>query len=209
MKKITLQGVEISFDTVHEQLRLAEQYLNESALHTIGTITPRLLSAAKNEESVRRMTEEYDIAVIGDGKLLRRADAENTLRMREIRGFDFFQEMLAMLIRNKHTVFLLSDTRERLGAFRSYLSEKYEKLTILGEYALTDRLDDTDAAVNEINAAMPDVILSIIDSPEQEEFLFSHRHMLGARLWYGIGDFEKLHKKIGKSSSFFKRFVVD
>lgn len=209
MKRITLREVSVSYDTVHEQLRMVEQFLNEEALHTIGTITSRLLTCARNDEIVRKMTEAYDIAVLGEGKLLRGSGIDSAQRIREIRSFDFYEEVLMLLSRRKSTIFLLSDTVERLSAFKSCLGEMHEKMTILGDAALTEHIDDADGIVNEINAAMPDIVLSVISSPEQEYFLFSHRHMIGARLWYSIGDFEKLHKKIGKSSSFFKRFVVD
>lgn len=209
MERITLQGISVSYDTVHEQLRMVEQYLGENMLHTIGTITTRLLTCAQNDETVRKMTEGYDIAVIGEGRLLRRTGIDSAQRIREIHGFDFYNEILILLSRRRDTVFLLSDTRERLSAYKSYLEAFHEKMVILGEAALTDHIDDADGIVNEINAFMPDIVLSVISSPEQEHFLFSHRHMIGAKVWYSVGEFEKLHKKIGKSSSFFKRFVVD
>ncbi len=209
MKRITLQGISVSYDTVHEQLRMVEQFLGEDMLHTIGTITSRLLGCARNDETVQKMTEAYDIAVIGEGRLLRGSGIDSAQRIREVRGFDFYKELLTQLSRRGNTVFLLSDTGERLSAYKAYLGQIHEKMTIFGEAALTDHIDDADGIVNEINASMPDIVLSVISSPEQEHFLFSHRHMIGARIWYSVGDFEKLHKKIGKSSSFFKRFVVD
>ena len=209
MNKITIRGIRVSYDTVHEQLKRAEHFLEEDGLHTIGTITPRLLAAARSDEAVRKMTEAYDIAVVGEGKLLRGTGADSASRIREIHGFDFFLEFLSGLSRRKNTVFLLSDTRGRLEDFKAILKELDKDPVLLGEGALADHIDDSDAIVNEINAISPDIVLSVIGSPEQEQFLFYHRHMLGTKLWYSVGDFEKLHKKMRKSSSFFKRFVVD
>ena len=166
MKRITLREVSVSYDTVHEQLRMVEQFLNEEALHTIGTITSRLLTCARNDEIVRKMTEAYDIAVLGEGKLLRGSGIDSAQRIREIRSFDFYEEVLMLLSRRKSTIFLLSDTVERLSAFKSCLGEMHEKMTILGDAALTEHIDDADGIVNEINAAMPDIVLSVISSPE-------------------------------------------
>ena len=42
--------------------------------------------------------------------------------------------------------------------------------------------------VNEINSAAPDVIISVMPTPQQEEFLVVNRSRLMAKLWYGLGE---------------------
>lgn len=44
--------------------------------------------------------------------------------------------------------------------------------------------------VNEINALTPDMILSVLPSPDQEHFLMENCEKLSAGLWYGIGSWD-------------------
>ena len=72
--------------------------------------------------------------------------------------------------------------------------------------ALDECSGATDAVINEINALAPDVVLSIISSPQQEHFLMENREKISAELWYGLGKIElgkkrsrlalKIHKLI-------------
>lgn len=208
-KKLEIEGIEIIFDTAYEEVREAFSFLEEPGLHVIGTVTKRLLYAAKNDSSLKEAIRRYDMLVPGEVKLLRMAGVDSAQLMKEVRSFEFFTGMLERLVREKTSVFLLSDTAEKLELLKGFLTRDYGKLLILGEYALAWAFGDQDKAVNEINAAAPDVILSAVDPPEQEMFLLGRSHMMMTRLWYGIGDFEKLHKELTKSPSFFRRFVVD
>ena len=45
-----------------------------------------------------------------------------------------------------------------------------------------------------MNATTPDVIISVLPSPMQEQFLADHREKMNANIWYGIGG-TPLHKK--------------
>jgi N-acetylglucosaminyldiphosphoundecaprenol N-acetyl-beta-D-mannosaminyltransferase len=71
---------------------------------------------------------------------------------------------------------------------KEILAEGYEKLQIVGEYSIEEYPDDPDRLINEINSAAPDVVLSVMPTPDQEEFLSQNRSKLLAKLWYGLGD---------------------
>lgn len=55
----------------------------------------------------------------------------------------------------------------------------------------------TDAMVNEINALTPDMILSVLPSPDQEHFLMENCEKLSAGLWYGIGSWDFTKRRQG------------
>lgn len=205
IQKLTVQGLEVTYGTVYEDIRRADSFMNENVLHTIGTITSAQLALAGKDETVCAYIRQLDIAVIGEPEILRAGGVDSSQRLREIRNHDFFREFMARLMRFTKTVYLLSADREVLTHFKAFLSEEYEQLAVVGEAALEESIDDPDAIVNNINAAGPEVVLSVLPSPEAEYFLAEHGRKLGARLWYGIGDFEKMHKKVGFFTSFFRR----
>ncbi len=86
------------------------------------------------------------------------------------------------------TVYLLGETREQLSLLEEFLNEGYQGLQALGSYALSECEGDFDKAINEVNIAAPDIILSVIPTPAQEYFLKDHKEKLNAKVWYGLGD---------------------
>ena len=46
---------------------------------------------------------------------------------------------------------------------------------------------DLDTIVNEMNGSTPDLVISALDSPMEEEFILSYRDKIGTSVWYGIG----------------------
>ena len=57
--------------------------------------------------------------------------------------------------------------------FTQELREEYPKLVLAGAAATENCVGDLEGVINEMNAATPDVIISIIPSPGQEHFLWN------------------------------------
>ena len=52
------------------------------------------------------------------------------------------------LIRNKKTVYLLGQTADAVERLYSFLQDEYEKVKIVGQYAMETCIGDLDAVVN-------------------------------------------------------------
>ena len=59
-------------------------------------------------------------------------------------------------------------------------------MAIAGSYVADNSSGDPEVIVNEINSVMPDVVLSMMDQPFQEEFLYEQKPKIGAKLWFGL-----------------------
>ena len=208
MLKVTIQGISLYTGPAYEAAAIAESFLEENMLHVIGEITNRAMTAARTDETVKRHLEQMDLAVFGEVGLLRAADADTPMLVQEVKSRAFFHAFFESLEKNGRLLYLLSDSREKLEMLRSYLDETFPQLPRIGEGVLEEQIDDEDQIVNEINAAAPDIVLSVIGSPAAEHFFEEQSRKLGIRLWYEIGDFEKMYKKIHQSSSFFRRFAL-
>lgn len=58
-----------------------------------------------------------------------------------------------------------------------------------------------DSVVNELNGTTPDIVISALDSPMEEEFILEHKDKIGAGVWYGIGASYKTvhgHRGVGE-----------
>ncbi len=208
MLRVTIQGITFYTGPAYEAVAIAESFLQENMLHVIGTITTKNIAAMRRDEIVRRHLEHLDLSVFGEIGALRAADADTPSLMQEVRNRTFFHSFLESLEKNHRKLYLLSDDREKLEHLKRDLEETAPRLPCIGEYVLEEQVADADIIVNEINGAAPDVVLSVIDSPGAEHFFATQSRKLGVRLWYEIGEFEKMYKKNHQSSSFFRRFAL-
>ena len=151
---------------------------------------------ADSDDTVRAALDFVEHTVIAEAGILDAVGAGSYQRRHEIEHHDFFYELMKRIERNHKTMFVIGDSMERVEQMCELISDRYPKCEIVGMEALDECTGATDAVVNEMNAVAPDVILSIIPSPQQEHFLMENREKISAELWYGIGKIE-----LGKARS--------
>ena len=188
LKKLDILGLELDNYTVREAMMKVEVYLNNDVMNTIETISMGMIEKAGNHEMMHNCLQELDLAVIGEKEILSAAGVNSVQRTKETVDNDFFHEFMKRIIRNRKTVYLLGEKREDTTYLLSFLAEEYEKLQIVGQYAMEDCPGDLDAVVNAINVEAPAVIFSVLPSPYQEQFLVDNKGKLNAKVWYGLGE---------------------
>ena len=188
LKKMDILGIQVDNYTVHEAMQKVEVYLNNTVMNRVETISTHMIEEAGKNETVKECIGDLDLAIIGETQILRAAGITSSQRLKETEEHTFFEEFMKRIIRNHKKVYLLSETPEQMEHLKDFLETSYERLQIVGTYVLMECTGDNDNIVNSINAEAPDIILSVIPSPVQEEFLMANRNKFGAKLWYGLGD---------------------
>ncbi len=188
MRHMQVLGVELQDYTVREAMRKTDAFLRENKVSTIAYITTRGLMAAEESEDLKLFLSNIDLTVAADSDILRAAGIANRNRVKEIENDEFMEEFLKKLIRGKKKVYLLTGTGEQLTALEECLRSYQQNLRIIGRYSLDALEKEEDWLINEMNAQMPDVVISNIDSPQRESF-FENNHMkMNAHIWLMLKD---------------------
>jgi N-acetylglucosaminyldiphosphoundecaprenol N-acetyl-beta-D-mannosaminyltransferase len=189
-KEIQLLGMTFSNYSLREELMIAQEAIKDERLHLFLTVSMQSLLQLNSSESekVRGCVEQADLVVVEDPEILSVAGITASQRIHEAQEHLFCGELLKRLVRGQQQVFLLASSNDALEKIKEMLHERYEKMKIVGQYSIEDYPDDLDRMINEINSAAPDVVLSVMPTPDQEEFLAENRSKILAKLWYGLGD---------------------
>ncbi len=190
IKKIDIMGILLDDYTVREALHQIESFSDDNVLRSIESISMQMLMEAEQDEELRNAISSLDLAIVGQKEILEVAGVGTMQRIKETEENDFFYEFLKRLERNHKRLFLLGETEEKNNRIKEKLIEQYSQLSIVGEYALENCIGDQAAVINEMNAATPDLVLSVLPSPTQEHFFWEHKDKINARIWYGVGDVE-------------------
>lgn len=207
IKKIEILGMELDNYTVREAMLQIEVYLNNEVMNTLETVSMEMLMKAQNDGVLKECIESLDLAIIGEKEILKAAGVISAQRIRETEENEFFKEFMKRIVRNKKTTYLLGDTKIKIEELQVFLTENYPKLNISGSYALEECTGDSDNIINEINIAEPDVIFSVLNTPEQEYFLKDNAGKLNAKIWYGLGQNYARKKGVSEVADFAKKLI--
>ena len=196
IKTIDFAGIVLDNYSVRETIMNVEKNMSDQGFHTIEEVNMDTLMQAETDEVIKEALQIVEHTVIAEAGILDAVGAGSYQRRHEIEHHDFFYELMKRIERNHKTMFVIGDSMERVEQMCELISDRYPKCEIVGREALDECIGATDAVVNEMNAVAPDVILSIIPSPQQEHFLMENREKISAELWYGIGKIE-----LGKARS--------
>ncbi len=197
IKTINVAGIELDNYTVRETIMSVEKEMSDKGFHTIEEVNMDTLMMAETDAVIRNALETVEHTVIAEKGILAAVGEGTYQRIHEIEHHDFFYEMMKRIERSRKTLFLIGDTTENTGQMYDRIRELYPKCEIIGTAALEECRMATDSIVNEINSLAPDVILSVLKSPEQEHFLMENREKLSAGLWYGT-DIMEMEKPRGR-----------
>jgi N-acetylglucosaminyldiphosphoundecaprenol N-acetyl-beta-D-mannosaminyltransferase len=196
-KKIDILGLQLDNYTVREAIHQVEIYLENQELNTIEKVSAQMLIDSEHDPVLREAIASLDLAVIGDKEILQVVGIDTMQRIKETEEDDFFFEFFRRMERNKKTLFLLSETEDKLKENKERLLESFPRLIFAGSYALENCVGNQDAVINDMNATTPDVIISILPSPMQEHFFMEHKEKIGANIWYGMGSLDGIKKRHG------------
>lgn len=188
-KKINILDICVDNYSVRESLLRLDTYIGSTVLNIIETVTMEKLVSAGEHPKIKECLEQADLCIIGEREILSETGNDTAQRVREVIGQDFLQELLRRMARSKKRVFLLTVTQAEAEEMQAAFRELAPKFTAAGCCAVEACGGDMEAVVNEINGGTPDVVISGLPTPMEEEFVQQHKDKIGARIWYGVGAF--------------------
>ncbi len=217
MRKIKILGLELRDYSLKEELRMVGQFLNNARLDTICFLSTDILLNAGEDENLKLWLESMDLTIPVSAEILHAAGITTRGRIKEVENSSFYKEFFKRLSNEKRTVFILAETENALNASVEILQMNAKDMVIVGTYAFENLSGDADAIINDINQLAPDVVLSRLSSPKQEQFVYENKNKINAKIWVALKDtfipkesakglkFEKLSKLIEKT--IFRRMV--
>ena len=187
-KKIDILGICVDNYTVRESLLRLDTFLGSTSLNIIETVTMEQMIASGECAVIKDCLKHVDLSIVGECEILTETGNATAQRMREIREQDFLRELLKRTVRGQKRVFLIAMTNLQVEQMQEYFSGLASRFQAVGSFALEESAEDMDNIVNEINGATPDIVISALTSPVEEEFILTHKDKIGTSVWYGIRD---------------------
>mgnify|MGYP000025719275 CR=1 FL=1 len=186
-KKINILDICVDNYSVRESLLRLDTFMSNTVLNIIETVTMEKLVSAGEYPVIKECLEQADLCIIGEREILSETGNDTAQRVREVCGQDFLRELLKRVVRSKKRVFLLAMTKAETEDMQETFREFVPRFAAAASCAIEECSSDMEAIVNEINGATPDVVISGLPTPLEEEFIQMHKDKIGAGVWYGAG----------------------
>lgn len=215
MKKVSVLGIHLWDVSVRESIRTMGHYFVNHKINVIYFLTTEALLEASANDEMRNYIESMDMTIPMTTDILSAAKVTNRYRIKEVENRQFSKEMLEKLEREQATIFLLSETKEQMEELHLKLSSR-KRLRIVKSVVMEELTGGFDQAINEINQESPQVLISQLEMPRQEQFIYENRKRVNIKIWIAFpsGFTEKSEESVkqGKlrtlvARTLFKRIV--
>ena len=188
IKKISLMGLELDDYSFPEAIKIIESFLADTVLSVVLAVDMERLLRAGEDPAVKEIISEADYTVITDKAIPEAVPGSSgSARVSELEERAFLTAFLNHMYREDRTFYLVGASEQITNRMRDALQKSYSYIRIVGESAVHEDFSDAENCVNAINILVPDVILSSLDTPQEEYFLKKYGTQICARIWYGAG----------------------
>ena len=196
MRKMEVLGIPMKDLTIRESMKKVEQFFADEKVSTIALITMKGLIKAQDSSEIKEWMSSLDMTVAVDVDILHAADINYRSRIHDVENNVFISEFLKKLVRQRKTVYLMSQTEESLKKLEGDLLSCEEGLRIVGKAVVDDLEHDDDLVIIDMNMKTPSVLISNLESPKREQFLKENNMKMNVRIWMMLRADKDLQTKV-------------
>ena len=130
--KINVLDIEIDNCTAKEAMKKAVEYLASEPVNTIDLLTVDALMRQEEAAERRKIFDQLDLVLAGDGMILEAAGIESRKYLQETENQVFLRMFLRYLHKNHRRIYLLVESEEDGQELYDYLERAYGGIEIVG-----------------------------------------------------------------------------
>lgn len=182
--KTSIMGVEVDLISLANLQSVTNEYLSNDRLNIYFLLTSELMREAENNETYRNCLQQADLILPGKQHMITMSEELSKLPEMAI-GYNALLSM-AQEVHGKRSIFLLCEDKKRVERMSEYVQMNVPMFRIVGSYTYEEHLGD-EQIINAINAVVPDIVISTLPSPLQEEWIVTYALKVNAKLYIGMG----------------------
>jgi len=198
LNELNIFGVEIDCLTAKAAMQMVMEFFATESVNTLELVTMDMLIQGQDNDVWKEHLGSFDLVLPGDCEILKALKITDRSIIRETENKVFLKLLLRYLQKIEKKVFLVSQTEETQQELEHILMEYNSGITITGTGIIPEDGSRDELVINDINGVESDCVISVLPSPQQEDFIVRNQALLNTKLWIGCGNF--LDGLYGRSS---------
>ncbi len=183
-RQTDIMGVKVDLVSEDYLLYITNEYLSNSKLNMYFLLTTELCLKAQEDEAYRQYIEDADL-VLPSEKHIVDMQGELAEDKNVVLSYNSLVTM-AKRLREEKAIYLLCQDEDEVRRVTEFCKHTISKFNIRGTYCYDDHFGD-EQIVNAINGVAPDILISTLPSPLQEQWIMENRTQVNAKLFIGMG----------------------
>lgn len=183
-KDINLQGFRVDLKSFQEALDYTFESIKEGKNIQIVTINPEMIQFGKKNSDFKKILDEAEL-IVPDGVGIKIAIKLKGINQEQIPGVDFSKELIKLSEKYNLKIGFLGAKQEVLDKMLEKFKEEFPNLNVV--YAQNGYFNDKNTVLEEIKNAQPQILLTALGSPKQEEINYKLKEMLQGCATIGVG----------------------
>ncbi len=192
--------------TMEEALAQAERFIAEGGPHMIVTSDTSAVVRAQEDEELRTIINEADLATVDGQGVVLCARLLNLPISERVAGVDMMQHLCAVAARLGQPIALLGAAPGVAEAAAHKLQELYPGLRVVYTHHGYFTPEEERTIVEQIRCAQPAVLFVAMGIPKQEKWIKAHLQELGVPVCMGVGgSFDVLAGRVPRAPLWMRR----
>lgn len=183
---VKIMNTEVAMISKGTLLQQINTYLEDEEFQVILFASASLLHLGEEDELLRSELERVHLLLPGEEAVLALHHLDVLQAGNMVVSCKVFGDILESICRQKATVYIISDNRERIGLLQDFIGDAQPRLQIVGVSVLEAEVQ-TATVLNDINSETPDVLFLDLEETGQIQWLKENKDMLNAKLCIAIG----------------------
>ncbi|HIW20732.1 MAG TPA: WecB/TagA/CpsF family glycosyltransferase [Candidatus Dorea intestinavium] len=185
---IDVLDIDINNVTAKEAIKGIISFMNQDSISIVDFISTESLIALEEQAEIKEEMKNFDLILPSDKGILLAAKVADQKILEATQKKVLVKAILKVLHRNKCKMFLLVDSLEHGTWFSEMVSRDYCGIDLVETAKVVKDNRADDMLVNAINGEEIDVVVSLLESPLQEDFIIKNKNVLNIKLFLGLGN---------------------
>lgn len=183
-RQISIMGIPIRLFSFEAFTQWLKEALSGKQMNTLFLLTIPVLEHALKEDAYARNVKKATLRIPGEEALL----LNNAESMRKKQIATDYRCLRHAIQQQKEgtTMYIVGDNETRIKRYMQYCAQMYPSVEVAGAYCLNMELSP-ELVINDINIAAPDMVMVMLDSPYQENWIMENASQMCTSLCIGIG----------------------
>lgn len=160
--------------------------MEDDVMNIVLFASTHLLEAAQNDSAFRDRILESDLILPADETLLSLHHVDILRAGRMIINYQHFTKAFDSFGKEKRTMFLVGSQEKDVQEYIQHMKQWESGVEIVGTFA-ADPVAGEEVLINEINTLVPDIVVFLLETPMQENFIMDNKLKFNSKLCLALG----------------------
>lgn len=185
--QIKIMNLDIDIISIRNLAIRIRKFLREESFNVILFASTDLIEEIDKNEELKELMSKAELILPQDETLLSLHHVDTLKEASMVVSVQYIATVFDKLSHEDKTMYVLATKEKEAKAFEAWITQWYPNMRIIGSF-YEELEQNKEVIINEINSLVPDILLCLADSPEQERFLLENKSMINAKLAIALGN---------------------